>query len=109
MAEKTVLSTEPRASLARHVFFDVLARVGGLARALRHRGEVRRLAELDERALKDIGLTRLEVIGALAEPLYTDPSAILVVRSVERRSRSRTMAVTVRPAGSQSVKAACAV
>jgi uncharacterized protein YjiS (DUF1127 family) len=62
--------------------------VVGIARALEHRREVRSLAELDERMLKDIGLSRAEVDGALAEPLHRDPSLVLV-RSAERRSRIR--------------------
>ena len=40
--------------------------------ALGHRREVRHLAELDDRMLKDIGLLRSDVDGALAEPLYAE-------------------------------------
>jgi uncharacterized protein YjiS (DUF1127 family) len=65
----------------------VLRALVGLVRALRDRQEVKRLIELDDRALKDIGLSRSEVDGALAEPLFRNPSAVLV-RSVERRSRA---------------------
>ncbi len=42
---------------------DVLA-------ALRNRREVMRLTDLDDRALKDIGLLRADVEGALLEPFY---------------------------------------
>ncbi len=80
--------------VARRVGSVALHRVQALIRALRHRSEVMRLTDLDDRALKDIGLTRVEVLGALAEPFHKDPSAILLVRSVERRSRLRPMAVT---------------
>jgi uncharacterized protein YjiS (DUF1127 family) len=73
--------------------------------ALVHRREVQGLLELDDRALKDIGLTRGEVLGVLAEPLAKDPSSLLLVRSVERRARVRALAVSVaarqRPPGSQ--------
>jgi uncharacterized protein YjiS (DUF1127 family) len=49
-------------------------------RALGNRGAVHRLAHLDDRGLKDIGLTRGDVDGALAQPLHVDPSKILVDR-----------------------------
>ena len=55
--------------------------------ALDDRHDVKRLMELDERALNDIGLTRSDVDSALAEPLFRNPSTVLL-RSVERRSRA---------------------
>ncbi len=54
-----------------------LVRAGKLVRTLRNRNEVRQLAELDDRSLKDIGLTRSDVQGALAASLLSDPSLIL--------------------------------
>ena len=69
-------------------------RSGTVLRALRHRREVLRLADLDDRALKDIGLLRADVEGALLEPLYKDPSKVLSVRRVERRDRVRPASVT---------------
>lgn len=68
--------------------------IAALFRAFEHRREIRRLAELDERMLKDIGLTRSDVIGALGQPLYKDPGTAFIVRSVARRARSRRLAVT---------------
>ncbi|GJD50069.1 hypothetical protein OPKNFCMD_2805 [Methylobacterium crusticola] len=75
--------------------FGVLSLVYGLSRkAVRilarliqiwtHRRAVHRLAELDERALKDIGLTRSDVMGVLDMPFLSDPTLPLVDR---RRSR----------------------
>lgn len=55
-----------------------------LLRALIHRREVMRLAELDERGLKDIGLVRSDIAGALATPWFSDPSAVLASRSRSR-------------------------
>jgi uncharacterized protein YjiS (DUF1127 family) len=44
------------------------------AAALKNRNEVRSLHELDDRALKDIGLLRSDIVSALDQPLYRDPS-----------------------------------
>lgn len=63
--------------------------VAGLVRALRHRREVMQLLEMDDRALKDVGLLRGDVAGVLGAPLTRDPSVILRLRSVERRARAR--------------------
>lgn len=72
-----------------------LARLGSLAiapvravqaitRKLRHRAEVRALAELSDHQLRDVGLTRTEVAGALAGDWLGDPSLMLGARSAER-------------------------
>lgn len=45
---------------------------------LKNRRQVRELHELDDRALKDIGLVRTDVTAALDAPLYRDPSQHLV-------------------------------
>ena len=55
--------------------------------ALEGRREVRYLAELDDRMLKDIGLARSDVDGALSEGLLCNPSVHLV-RCVEQRERA---------------------
>ena len=52
-------------------------RAMSLARGLRNRRQISRLAELGDRELKDIGLTRSDVLGALSVPLYRDPSRTL--------------------------------
>ncbi|MBJ6124304.1 DUF1127 domain-containing protein [Microvirga splendida] len=70
-----------------------------LSRALRHRGEIKHLAEFDDRMLKDIGLTRSDVSSALSEPLIRNPSWVLI-RSAERHSRSEKVdhsARSIRP------------
>jgi uncharacterized protein YjiS (DUF1127 family) len=51
--------------------------VAALLRILRHRREISKLAELDDHHLKDIGLTRTDVSGALAVSLLDDPSRVL--------------------------------
>ena len=66
-----------------------------LAKALRHRREIKHLAEFDERMLADIGLTRSDVTSALDEPLTRNPSWVLV-RRAERHSRSERLAPSAR-------------
>ncbi|WP_201861157.1 DUF1127 domain-containing protein [Microvirga soli] len=68
-----------------------------LAKSLRHRREIRHLAELDERMLKDIGLTPSDVSSALLEPLLRNPSWVLI-RSAERHSRSERVDHSARSA-----------
>jgi uncharacterized protein YjiS (DUF1127 family) len=73
--------------------------IAGLVKALRHRREIKHLAEFDDRMLRDIGLTRSDVSSALAEPLLRNPSRVLV-RSVERQSRSERVRHPAKPAES---------
>jgi len=61
-----------------------------LFRALKHRREIIQLADFDDHMLKDIGLTRSDVEGALAEPLVHNPSLVLV-RCAERHSRAERL------------------
>ncbi|MBM6578918.1 DUF1127 domain-containing protein [Microvirga sp. BT689] len=68
-----------------------------LVKALRHRREIKHLAEFDDRMLKDIGLTRNDVSSALSEPLTHNPSWVLV-RSAERHSRSEMVDHSAKPA-----------
>lgn len=70
------------------------ARVGAFITARRNRRAVAELAECDERMLKDIGLNRSTVEGALAAGFDQDPSALLQrpspshsVSDVERAAR----------------------
>ncbi|MBF9231786.1 DUF1127 domain-containing protein [Microvirga alba] len=84
-------SATPAMSLAGSTFLGSVVRAAvNLARALRHRREIMNLAEFDDRMLKDIGLVRSDVEGALAEPIVRNPSSVLV-RCVERRSRAERM------------------
>jgi uncharacterized protein YjiS (DUF1127 family) len=64
--------------------------LGRVVQVLRNRREVNSLRELDERCLKDIGLTRADVEGALSSPLHRDPSLILVGQAHGRGAGRRT-------------------
>src|SRR4051812_36274153 len=60
-----------------------------LARLVKNRREATMLAGLDDRMLADIGLTRGDLRDAYSEPVWSDPTAILVSRSHERRANRR--------------------
>ncbi|MFA6968697.1 DUF1127 domain-containing protein [Bosea sp. (in: a-proteobacteria)] len=66
------------------------APIVALVKALIHRREVLRLGELDERSLKDIGLVRSDLDGALAVSWLADPSVILAERSSARSCAAQT-------------------
>jgi uncharacterized protein YjiS (DUF1127 family) len=60
-----------------------------LADRLRNRRDAMRLAELDDRMLGDIGLTRSDLRDAFAELPWRDPSDVLAQRAAERRGARR--------------------
>jgi uncharacterized protein YjiS (DUF1127 family) len=60
--------------------------------AMRNRREVATLLTADPAILRDIGLTPMDVQCALTEPLWRDPSARLLIWSIERRAASRAAA-----------------
>lgn len=82
----------------------VLRRAAGFSRALKQRRELRRLADLDDRMLADIGLTRHNLISALAEPLSVDASESLaaMARQANKPSPRALLAADQRlPMGSR--------
>lgn len=68
-----------------------LARQGlkRLAGVIKNRHEARRLAELDDRMLADIGLNRSDLRDAYAVAPWRDPSEVLARRAAERRGSRR--------------------
>jgi uncharacterized protein YjiS (DUF1127 family) len=60
--------------------------------AMRGRSQVRRLAELDDHLLEDIGLSRADLEDARSVPIYSDPTVMLASRAGNtdpRRPRGR--------------------
>ena len=64
-------------------------RVVEIARAYRNRRDMQLLSGFDDRMLRDIGLTRGDLCDAVAEPLWRDPTTVLVTRLRERRAAPR--------------------
>ena len=61
------------------------------AQMVKNRRDAVILAGLDDHMLADIGLSRGDVRDAFSEPVWRDPTAILVSRAQERRvNRRRT-------------------
>ena len=78
----TQTASEPRAGR----FLRAAAQwMASIHRAMKNRRDIKVLASLDDRMLSDMGLTRGDVRDAVSEPLWRDPSAILVMRSLEGR------------------------
>ena len=95
--------TAPSTSIPSVLFTVGQAAVTGLATVaslallaarnwLAKRSLARDFADLDDRMLRDIGLTRSDIQTALTAPVLTDPAARLKIASVERRSAARASA-----------------
>src|ERR1051325_6434924 len=68
-----------------------VARVRDLLQLIKNRHDAAVLAGLDDRMLADIGLTRGDVRDAFSEPVWRDPTAILVSRVHEQRINHQRM------------------
>ena len=67
----------------------VVVRARQVAQLVKNRRDATMLAGLDDRMLADIGLTRGDLRDAYSEPVWSDPTAILVSRAQERRVNRR--------------------
>jgi len=63
--------------------------VRAVLQTIKNRRDALVLAGMDEHMLADIGLTRGDVRDAFSEPVWRDPTAILVSRAHERRINRR--------------------
>src|SRR5437762_14289461 len=64
----------------------------GIVRAMKNRRDVAQLLDAEPGMLRDLGLTATDIHCALSEPLWRDPSARLLVWSIERRAAGRAAA-----------------
>jgi len=68
-----------------------VARARQILQLVKNRHDATVLAGLDDRMLADIGLTRGDLRDAYSEPVWRDPTAILVSRAHERRINRRRL------------------
>lgn len=76
---------------AKNIGWAVTVRVVQIGRALKHRRDAMMLANFDDRALADIGLTRSDLRDAYSEPLWSDPTSMLAERAGERHAYRRRL------------------
>ena len=83
----STLSIHASTGSGRVLGLGVLARcLAAVVQAFKSRRDMQVLASFDDRMLADIGLTRGDLRDAVAQPLWRDPTAVLVTRVRERRS-----------------------
>src|ERR1700749_3589117 len=70
-----------------------VARAREVLQLLKNRRDAAVLAGLDDHMLADIGLTRGDLRDAYSEPVWRDPTAILVSRVHERRVNRRRVSI----------------
>jgi uncharacterized protein YjiS (DUF1127 family) len=87
----------PQFSSVSFVLAGLTAVVRKIGQVLKHRYDATMLAEMDDRMLADIGLSRSDVRDAFAQPLWNDPTAILASRALERRKNRPTALIQVSP------------
>ena len=85
--------------LVNAVFGFVADRARSVLQILKNRREAAMLVGLDDRMLADIGLTRGDLRDAISEPVWRDPTAILVSRAHERRINRRRTSIGLAPKG----------
>lgn len=67
--------------------------VRSVLQTIKNRQDAMILAGMDEHMLADIGLTRGDVRDAFSEPVWRDPTAVLVSRAHERRINRRRLKI----------------
>jgi uncharacterized protein YjiS (DUF1127 family) len=77
------------ARLVHAVSEAVVARTRAMFQLVKNRRDAALLTGLDDRMLADIGLTRGDIRDAYSEPVWRDPTAILLNRATERRINKR--------------------
>jgi uncharacterized protein YjiS (DUF1127 family) len=72
---------------------SLVVRARQFALLVKNRRDATMLAGLDDRMLADIGLTRGDLRDAYSEPVWSDPTAVLVSRAHERRVNRRRVSI----------------
>ena len=70
--------------------------VKAVLRAVRNRRQANALAGLDQRMLKDIGISRADLNDAFSSPFWEDPTSLLRERAIERRMNRGLRQVTTK-------------
>jgi uncharacterized protein YjiS (DUF1127 family) len=76
------------------VLAGVVAAVRKVGQVLKNRHDAAMLAQMDDRMLSDMGITRSDLRDAYAEPLWRDPTYILASRAQERRVNRQVVILT---------------
>jgi uncharacterized protein YjiS (DUF1127 family) len=72
--------------------FKTIAIIPSVVRGYLNRGPVLEMLDMDDRMLRDIGITRMDITSALAASPLGDPSTRLRIYAVERRAGNRAQA-----------------
>jgi uncharacterized protein YjiS (DUF1127 family) len=87
----------PQSSSFVLVLATLTAAIRKVGQVLKNRHDATMLADMDERMLADIGLTRSDLHDAFSEPLWNDPTAILASRARERRMSRAQVTIAIAP------------
>jgi uncharacterized protein YjiS (DUF1127 family) len=93
----TILAAAPLRRVLSGLAGGVRRAVKEIAHKLKNRRDASRLAELDDRMLADIGLSRSDLRDAFALPRWRDPGGLLARRVAERRGSRRAIESTCVP------------
>jgi len=96
-AETWKVAAEPFGRAIVAVAGIVTVRLRQILVAFRHRRDAAILASLDDRMLADIGLSRSDLREAFSEPLWRDPTVLLVSRVRQRRAGRRSARAVAAP------------
>ena len=89
--------TAPQSSPFAFVVAGLTAAIRKVGQFVKNRHDTSLLAEMDDRMLADIGLTRSDIRDAVSEPIWSDPTAILASRAQERRKSRAQVTLNVAP------------
>jgi uncharacterized protein YjiS (DUF1127 family) len=87
----------------------VALRLRALVQTVKNRQDATMLAGLDDRMLADIGLTRGDLRDAFSEPVWRDPTNLLVSRAHERRINRRRIGLAEKSFEAPSIVPSAAV